>query len=91
MSVLLSSSEVRETYEDGLTRLRKQFEANADDFEIYIGRHGFGSAKIDLQSIALHSSNRRWEPSAIGPSGMPIFKSARISKEYIENTLKIKV
>src|SRR5262249_27225809 len=62
-------------------KLRKDFEAHADEFEIYLGRHGFGSAKIDLKSIALVSSNRRFEPSVLGPSGKPIFKSARITKE----------
>ncbi|PYY21627.1 MAG: [protein-PII] uridylyltransferase [Acidobacteria bacterium] len=38
MSVLLSSSEVRETYEDGLTRLRKQFEASGNGIAVVQGR-----------------------------------------------------
>src|SRR5438067_4701303 len=38
MSVLLSSSEVRETYEDGLTRLRKQFESSGNGIAVVQGR-----------------------------------------------------
>src|SRR6266446_4394853 len=70
-------------------KLREQFKANADEFELYLGRHGYGDPKIDLQSIALHVSNRRFEPSVIGPYGKPIFKSARITKEQALKLIEV--
>jgi RNA polymerase sigma factor (sigma-70 family) len=77
----LQRSTVKHRSMEEAGKLRELFKANADQFEITISRHGYGDSKIDLQSITLHASNRRFEPSAIGPSGKPIFKTARITKE----------
>jgi uncharacterized protein (TIGR03067 family) len=74
---------------DEAAKLRKQFEAHADEVDIYLGRHGYGGSKIDLQSICLHSSGRRFEPSAIGPSGKPIFKSAKITKDQALKLMRV--
>ncbi|HMF18179.1 MAG TPA: leucine-rich repeat domain-containing protein, partial [Gemmataceae bacterium] len=62
-------------------KLRELFKANAGEFEITITRHGKGNPKVDLRSIMLHVTNRRFEPATRGPSGQPIFKHARITKE----------
>jgi len=70
-------------------KLRKDFEAHAGEFDLFIGRHGYGDPKVDLRSIALHSSNRRFEPATIGPSGKPMFKSARITKDQALKIMRV--
>jgi RNA polymerase sigma factor (sigma-70 family) len=70
-------------------KIRVLFKANANEFEITITRHGKGSPKVDLRSIMLHVTNRRFEPAARGPSGQPIFKNARITKEQALNIIDV--
>jgi RNA polymerase sigma factor (sigma-70 family) len=66
---------------DEAARLLKEFQNNADTFELTISRMGYGSDKVDLGAITLHSSDRKLVSPVNGPNGGPQSKSARITKE----------
>ncbi|MBI3821426.1 MAG: hypothetical protein HY289_01965 [Planctomycetes bacterium] len=79
--LVLQRSPVKHRKKDEAAKLAAEFKKHADEFEITIARAGYDKSKIDLNAITLYSSNRKFAPWLIGPSGEPIFKSARITKE----------
>jgi uncharacterized protein (TIGR03067 family) len=79
--LVLQRSPVKHRKKDEAAKLLAEFKDHAGEFDMTIAVHVRSAPKADLRSITLHSSGRRFEPSGVGPSGQPLFKHARITKE----------